>query len=323
MKHIFTIFLFLFFSILVFSEPFTLNEGHFDSVTDIVKYPFGNKAISVSNDETAIIWDLDKNIIIKTFELYQGALTTVAISPGGKYFAVGSSTGKVFIFDFNSKKLIASVKNHTGKVMDVTFGSKENIVISGGVDGNLVFYDINSLSRVNMISMPCKIISVTTSPNKQYIAIGGDNGSLYLIKSSDLKKIDTISNVHNDWITGIAFSPDNNYIASVSWDLKLCITSVKDLKVTNTIDVPADKNLNSVSWSSDNDLIAVASSDKYVYLYGANSLSLVDKIQTNDKQVYNAVFFPTSSTLLTSGGDAKVNLWDVKKRELLKSYTGY
>ena len=51
-----------------------IKQGHFDFVNDIVKYPFGNVAITCSNDETIIIWDFGKDEIIKSLVLGKGGI---------------------------------------------------------------------------------------------------------------------------------------------------------------------------------------------------------------------------------------------------------
>ena len=131
-KLILTKMLFLIFSIYLYSAPFMLRSGHYDSVTDIAKYPYGSIAISVSNDESIIIWDVNQNKILKNIEFGKGSLTSIAISPSGKYFVVGNSRGEIFVFDFASQKMLFSDKLHQAKITDICFAGRENLFFTGG-----------------------------------------------------------------------------------------------------------------------------------------------------------------------------------------------
>lgn len=127
---------------------------------DIAKYPYGNIAISVSSDESIILWDVTNNRILKRIELGKGSLSAVAISPSGKYFVAGTNRGEIYVFDFNSQSLILSDSLHKGKITSIVFPGKDNIFLSSGLDNNIFAYDISAKFIKKGLSMPAKILSL-------------------------------------------------------------------------------------------------------------------------------------------------------------------
>lgn len=303
---------------------FKLKDGHLDSINDISKFPFGNITITCSNDETIIIWDIDKNRILKTMELYRGALTSVAFSPGGKYFVVGNKNGNLYVFDYDTELLVDNPKLHSLKISSIVFSEKENVFMSASLDGLINVYDIYKKAVVKTIAMPSKIISLELSPDKKILAAGDDSGNLYLISTKDYKVYST-AKLHTNWISGIAFSPDSKNIATVSWDLTLSIYDLEKSTKVKTINVPSDKALNSIAWSLDNVLLAIASSDSNVYLYSAKDFKPSYTIEGHKKAVYKAIFFPDSSGLISVSADSYLKVWNLTptSSELIKSYSGY
>lgn len=308
-------------------SPVFTREGHYDTVTEVVKYPFGNILLSASNDETIIIWDIANNKIVDTLELYQGPLTSLAVSPGGNYFIAGNERGRVFIFNYATRSLLGSVKLHDGKIAALSFINNENLFISAGLDGNIVAFDLTKNEIIEGISLSSKIISLALSPDKQIIAVGGESGSIYLISSKDFKSISTISNIHSDWITGLAFSPDNKKIASISWDLSVGVFDVATGSKITSFKVNTDKALNSIAWSVDNKGLAISSSDSNIYIYSPESFKLLDILEGHKSKVYKTIFFPNFETIVSAGADARIQVWNMDSKDnkgvLSKIFSGY
>lgn len=321
-KLILTKMLFLIFSIYLYSAPFMLRNGHYDSVTDIAKYPYGSIAISVSNDESIIIWDVNQNKILKTIEFGKGSLNAVAISPSGKYFVVGNIRGEIFVFDFASQTMLFSDKLHNAKITDIVFGSRDDIFFTSALDGNVIVYNISIKFVQKGIAMPAKIMSLALSPDKTKLAAGGEKGNIYFISTDSFEITSLIKDAHADWVTGVAFSPDGKYITSVSWDFKLNIFTVSDGKLFKSTLVNTDKALNSVDWNSSGNMICCSSSNSNIYVYNFPDLSPYTVFQGHKGQVYQAQFFSTDS-IISTGADARVNVWSLPQKQLMKIFTGF
>lgn len=320
----YTIIFFLLLSVTILSNPFKLDEGHFDTITDIDKYPFGNIAITVSHDESIVIWDFSQNKIVNMIELGDGLLSAVAISPGGNYFVVGSERGQIFLYDFNTQNMISSDKIHKGKVTDIVFSENEKIFFTSSTDGNIMQYDIEKKNIVKGVSFPSQVICMGISLESKQIAAGTENGHIFILNTEDISSFETISSAHKDWVTGLTFSPDGTKLASVGWDFKLNIFDTSNKNLIKSLAVNTDKPLNCVDWSSDNKLIAIGSSDFNIYAYNPENYEFIHAFRNgHNGKITGVKFFPDSNVLLSIASDAQVNYWNTINKKLEKIYTGY
>ena len=89
-----------------------------------------------------------------------------------------------------------------------------------------------------------------------------------------------------------------------------------------SIVVNTDKALNSIDWNNAGNMLAVSSSNSNVYIYNFPDLSLYTVFQGHKGQVYQAQFF-SSDSLISTGADARVNVWSLPQKQLMKIFTGF
>ncbi|MGM0509153.1 MAG: WD40 repeat domain-containing protein [Fusobacteriota bacterium] len=315
----------LIFSTLLFSNSKLIREGHFDSVNAIAKYPFGQTAISVGDDENIFIWDLVNLEVIDSIDLFEGLLKTVAISPGGNYFGVTTDFGDAFIFDYYTKKRVADLRNmHTKQISDIVF-TNNNLLISGSLDGTIKIYDISQNKFKKSISMPTNITALNISENGQYLAAGGTNGTVYLFSTNNFEIISSITE-HDKWISSITFSPNNKSLAVTSWDTYLDIFLINSrnlLKLNKSIQVPTFERISSIDWSNDDRFISISSFDSNVYIFNSNSFEYKFALTNHDQEVNDVLFINGSEKIISGSFDTKLNLWNLQTQELLASFSGY
>ena len=71
-------------------------------------------------------------------------------------------------------------------------------------------------------------------------------------------------------------------------------------------------------------MLCISSSDSNIYLYNVPDFSLFLVLSGHKGQSYRTMFFsPDSSLVISTGADARINLWSTHPRELLKTFTGY
>jgi WD40 repeat protein len=75
-----------------------VGRRHFN---DLKFTPDGRRLVTVSNDETARLWDTESWNEVGGFEWKIGRLRTVAVSPDGLRMAAGADSGKVVVWDYD------------------------------------------------------------------------------------------------------------------------------------------------------------------------------------------------------------------------------
>ena len=171
-----------------------------------------------------ILWDINAGSEIRGYKDPEGsAVSTVAISPDGRYALSGHLGGKMFLWDVASGRMINSVKADRAflapDVNSVAFSPDGKYALSGGTDNTLRLWNIPSLSRAKEFQGHTGMIgigAVTFSPDGKYALSGGwYDGFIKLWNLSTGAEVKSIK-AHSSMmaVSSLAISPDGKFILS-------------------------------------------------------------------------------------------------------------
>ncbi|PVU95068.1 hypothetical protein BB560_005891 [Smittium megazygosporum] len=191
------------------SREIAVYPMHSHPIAQIVRHPnIPYLALSISSDETIKLFDIIKGECL--LEIHFNA-NTGGFSKDGKYFAAGSSTGELRIWDLSeldlnldgtqnkdcqilktedSKLITASKKFHFEKIDCVRV--LKNIIVAKNINGKLFIYNSKTLNLENSFHIPddgnntCKF---DTSNDENYICVGNSNGIVYIYDLINLKLV--------------------------------------------------------------------------------------------------------------------------------------
>ena len=126
-------------------------EGHDAAVNDAVFLPSGVQAVSVSDDGTLGIWDLEAGTLIIRIDAPQDKVLDVAVSPDGKLASVARWDKTVRVYDLRLQKEIAVLKGHRGNVNAVAFSSDGQFMYSAGYDGQILEWEVATLQFIRPV----------------------------------------------------------------------------------------------------------------------------------------------------------------------------
>jgi len=144
--------------------------GHTGIIRDIVVHPDGSHFISASDDKTVRVWKVEKSgdtIRVKEERKIlgwigdgsRGVIYAVALSPDGRYLAVGGflaegygkdddKVGIIRLYDFYTGKLIRTLEGHENIINDLTFSPDGRYLISGGFDNRVIIWNMKTFEKV-------------------------------------------------------------------------------------------------------------------------------------------------------------------------------
>jgi glucose repression regulatory protein TUP1 len=140
-------------------------SGHTQEIYSLDFSRDGRRIVSGSGDRTARIWDMDSGTCIVLAVDGDGAagagagtgaavdatsgdagVTSVAISPDGRYVAAGSLDTIVRIWDASTGALVERLRGHRDSVYSVVFTPDGRGVVSGSLDKTLKYWDVSGLA---------------------------------------------------------------------------------------------------------------------------------------------------------------------------------
>jgi WD40 repeat protein len=338
-------------------EPvFPPMTGHRSNILSVAFSPDGNQIASGGLDQQILFWNAstgerEGNPLVSQ----DGIITSVAFSLDGKRLASGGVNGTVRIWDLTTGESLAEM-HHTDSVWSVAWSPDGNLLASAGADSTVRLWETKTFGEVHrmeehsglvrtvawspdgrslasgsaiedddqtdgevmlwdaesgrMIERPLQdtlrpVRTVAFHPDGRILAIGQDDGNIILWDTRAKQILGERLIAHEGRVMSIAFSRDGRYMISGSidgtvalWDL---FTPTRSIAISPKGDMMATSQGAAISlW----DLST-----------GATTPVIVLSGHTED--VLALAFSPDGNTLVSSGKDDTVRLWDVQRGQQL------
>ncbi len=209
--------------------------GHMAIIRGLAFTPDGKQLVSAGEDKVIRVWDLASGKTVRTMrgESAPGSLGTIfamALSPDGKWLAVagdlrtsagtnlqgGGETQTIRLYDFESGKLVALLKGHTGVIRSLAFSPDGSKLISGSSDNTAIIWDTGVQSGVQvpepkllhrLEGHKADIFTVVFSPDGSRAVTGSNDKDMRLWQVSDGSQIALMAG-HGDKVYRLAVAPD-------------------------------------------------------------------------------------------------------------------
>jgi WD40 repeat protein len=211
----------------------------------------------------------------------------------------------------NSGEIIGVLNDHSGRIV---FKSNSDLLVSGGKDGIIRIWDINTLSLVRSLKgHNGPLLSVAISPEGNLIASAAADRTVRLWNLLTGEQIKTLTNEID--VTSLAFNPkgtqliagtSNGYVimwGTREWIEKLCYQAHED-------------NISSISFSGNGDYFVTGSHTGNVKVWCSAVTGKEISLYGHSSSVTSISFSPKGEICATAAGqgydgfDSIVRLWD-------------
>ncbi len=290
---------------------FTL-ASHLEPVTSVDFAPSGLRLVDGSEDNSAIIWDVNTQTPIIPLNVGV-AITAVDWSAIGDRIVVGGVDGSISVWNGVDGSLLYSIPADTLPVTGVRWNNASTMFAKSNSSTSITLYDGATGAVIGTLSDPLghqnTINSLAWSVTDTFIVSGSEDGTVVVWDIATATSAFIISGQHAGSVTGVAFSPLGNQFVSVDDEGRLIVWDVTSGTAANIYNDPAGAAFTSVSWSSDDQTIAVGDEDGFVHLYSIAIFSVTDTLEAHVGAVRSLTWNATSTMLATAGDDNTVKVW--------------
>ena len=252
------------------------------------------------DDKTLTICDARSGKETARFAGVQEWLDAVAWSPNGKWLATGgrawltSKSGQQghhprlwSVAERREIEAFADHQGHIGWVLSLAFSPDSKMLVSGGGEGELRWWDPNALQEIgppprqvqgrtvsSQFAHQQNIFALAFSPDGKYMVTGGEDNTARLWDAHTRKPIHLMLG-HRDIVYAAAFSPDGKTLATGSKDGTIKVWSLATLRdnvVQDTVTLKGDREgVYSLAFSPDGGTLAAGHTSGAVVLWQAGA----------------------------------------------------
>jgi len=189
------------------------------------------------------------------------------------------------------------------------FKSVERYVISGGTDGKLRVWDVQSGVEKFAVGSSGGFRAISMSPSGKFFA-SGDRDNLARIWSIETGKLTHSLTGHRSDVGAVSYSPDGKWLATGDASGNIFVWDAETGAKKNNIDLKVPK-LWDLAWKPDGRQIAAAMGDGSIFLIDVAS-GVTRKVSAHTDDVRSICYSPDGTRLASASHDKTVKMWNTR-----------
>jgi WD40 repeat protein/type II secretory pathway predicted ATPase ExeA len=305
-------------------------RGHQNTVTDLAWLPDASGlALSSSADGTLLLWDTNTLQIVRTFQLPDNApgnspaISALAVSANAQFAAGGSADGSINLWEIGTGSLSDQLQGGHSSAVNalILHPLQQNIVISGGEDGNIVIWNLadaagdargDDISASFRTSSGSAIRALALSADATLLAVGTFDGQLEIWDitnpNNPLNRLSR-NNAHEGAILSLTFNQAGDRIVSGGDDAALKLWGIDGSNQGSFVGHTDD--INSLAYSPDGQFLLSASSDGSLMLWLSENKLPLRRFVNDGTPIQAAAFSADGQTALSGGNSSRLLLWSL------------
>ncbi len=277
--------------------------------------------ISVSQDRTARLWNINFGKLIRAFSQPQELVWSVAFGNNGRLLAT-SSTEYVKLWSVLTRRCLKTFTDNADRVRALAFHPNGKTLV-GSDDFYIKIWDLQSGECIKTCKLPANsaIWSLSFSPDGQQLISAGTD-KIQIWNANTWQPIATMIEPRSR-IRSISYSSDQTMIAVGSDDQLVRIWDTKTSQPIKTL-TGASNRIWTIAVSSLTSsgivYLASGSDDCQIRLWNAATGELLQTLKGHQGRIRSLAFSPSGKLLASGSHDRTIKIWDVATSECLTTY---
>ncbi len=296
----------------VTNEPVRFFPGHTARVGRIAFFPGGDRLLSVSNDGSVRVWDVETGKPLRQDKI-EKCRGEAALSPEGHFLAVSADQTVVVLALKEGEARSGQVREFeqadSGFIGGLAFSPDGRQLASANYDFSTILWDVETGRLVQRLQgHQDQVRSVAFNPSGTRIVTGGYDKTLRIWDPRSGKQVRVLKG-HEKPILAVAISPDGTSVLSGGFDDAARLWDFETGREIRTFRGHSDA-INSVAFSPEGRHMLSASNDHTVRLWDLTTGEELHRFIGHTDYVLDAVFSPDGQFIASSsGGDVKDGKW--------------
>jgi DNA-binding beta-propeller fold protein YncE len=260
--------------------------------------------------------------VVRRFTGHEGAVSSVAVTPDGKYIVSGSWDNTVRVWELATGKEVRRFTGHESSVWSVAVTPDGKYVVSGSRDKTVRLWDLATGKEVRRLTGHDHVVwSVAVTPDGKYAVSGSRDKTVRLWDLATGKEVWRLTG-HEWGVRSVAVTPDGKYVVSGSEDKTVRLWDVATGQEVRRFTGHED-DVTSVAVMPDGQYVVSGSGDGTVRLWDLATGQEVRRFTGHQWGVRSVAVTPDGQYVVSGSLDKTVRLWDLATGKEVRRFTGH
>lgn len=280
-------------------------DGHTGMVNSVAFRPGTTSLFTTGADGKILRWNT-ANGNEEPGEVLSGndIVEVLTISDNGEYMACGTDQAVIRLIHLSGNDDVYELKGHTSKIKSIAFTPDSKELVSSGLDGKVIVWNIDSREPSELFDLDEAVNSLDISQNGKLLIVASDSGVIHLWNLAEraaLKEMDT----GKESIRVVRFKGNDTYALGYQ-DGMVEFRNVADHEIASSVRAHSVR-ITDIRFNDRLGQMATSSLDGFVKIWNYEDLTEPPiALEDNDGFVF-ALDFSPDGKLLVSGSAGDVN----------------
>lgn len=266
------------------------------------------------------------NRLLKVYNSHEGAVNSVSMSAGGKYFLSGGDDQTVKLWELKSGKVVKEFQT-PGETQVVCLSADGRTALAGGGDFasknyGIKVWDVSGKKPPKTLAGHEGMVNAAAiSPDGSLAVTAGDDKTVMVWDVSKGECLQLLTG-HNGSIGAICLAPDGKSAYSGAMDQTIRAWNLESGDCSQVYK-GHEGRVTSLCMSADGRYFLSAGTDRTLRLWEVSSYKPVMIMTGHSDEINAAVLSPDGLYAVSGGSDRTLKLWDVSTGRCLRTFEGH
>ncbi|KAH9598677.1 WD40 repeat [Trypanosoma melophagium] len=277
------------------------------------------KTLLTGTKRELLHWDVATAKVITEFSIHNGVVLSAVYSPNEKHVVYGGDDYIIRMYNTSEAEMQQEFLGHTNKVYGVGYLAGDERFASISMDKNIRCWDVETKKCVRTVTCHTgSIFALETSKQTEWLAItGGDDNTLcthdFRLDSGTSVTARFVGHRKTIWTCGLR--GDEQQFASGGLDASVLVWDMRKPDEPLLRACQHARPVHFVEYLPYGKGLLSCSRDSNVKLTNIMTAEPVWRTKAHVGTVFRVRYHAGTEMLATSGGDAKVNLWEYGNKD--------
>lgn len=281
-------------------------RGHRDIVWSASYSPDGRRIVTVSDDQTASIWDATTGEELVVLRGHDSGVWSASFSSDGLRVVTASEDQTARVWDATTGEPLLVINDPDGRVNSAVFSPDGTMILTAGDTQAARLWDATTGEQIRVFEGGSGARQADFSPDGERIVTANYDQRVRLWNTETAELYFSLYG-HKDVVWSAIFSSDGKQIVTTSADETVRLWDANS--GTETRSIPETRARNA-SFSPNGQQIVTAEWDNTARVWDVSSGDLVTVLSGHTSVVNSAEFSPDGQRIVTASSDRKVRVWD-------------